>query len=348
MRALLVYPSLRGWGGIQQHGRHLAAALEKAGVEVAAETRDGRSRLAFAARLLRPARKRPDLVVVGHAHYAPLGWAAARGARLVVVLHGIEAWTPRAAMAPAVRAADRIICVSSVTAERATRAMGLDPARVEVIPNAVDTERFRPGPTALEEKLRDLPHPRLLTVARLDANERYKGVDQVLRAMTRLRGRCSYLIVGTGSDLPRLRALAAELGVDARFYGVATDDELPELYRACDRFVMPSRGEGFGYVFLEALASGLPVIAGNDDGAVDALEGGRLGTLVNPLDEAALAQAIDAAADPDAARLRRARVQERFGLDAWSARYKAALGVSEATAATHARARSRPHGGLRR
>ena len=93
-----------------------------------------------------------------------------------------------------------------------------------------------------------------------------------------------YLIAGAGDDKQRLEHLAAERGLAGRvvFTGHVPADELPSYYALADVFAMPSTGEGFGIVFLEAAACGLPVIAGNADGSVDALGEGQIGCLVDP------------------------------------------------------------------
>ena len=111
----------------------------------------------------------------------------------------------------------------------------------------------------------------ILTVARLDARERYKGVDQLIEAMpavlqtvpaARLR------IVGTGSDLPRLKELAARLGVadSVEFAGFVDDEHLRAAYRDCALFALTSSGEGFGIVFLEAMAHGKPCLGARAGG----------------------------------------------------------------------------------
>ena len=276
-------------------------------------------------------RARPALIVCGHVNYAALARSLARaaGAPWISVLYGVEAWNVSgAATRRALAAADLTICISAFTAAQAMRTLPLDRERVAVLPNAVDTVRFTPGVSSdsVERKLAHLPHPRLLTVCRLSADEQYKGVDVVIEALARLRPRPSYLVVGTGTDVPRLRELAKRRGVAATFYGQAPDAELVDLYRSCDLFVMPSRNEGFGYVFIEALACGLPVIAGGVDGSVDALAGGQLGVLIDPLDPGALAAAIEAqlsGATPaelrDPARLH-AEVSARFSPEAFNRR----------------------------
>jgi glycosyltransferase involved in cell wall biosynthesis len=140
----------------------------------------------------------------------------------------------------------------------------------------------------------------LLTVSRLASSERYKGHDRVIRALPRVleqHPETVYVVVGDGDDRSRLETIAAKTGVSAqvRFTGLIGGDDLADYYRLADVFVMPSTGEGFGIAFLEAMASGVPVIGGNRDGTVDPLVDGALGTAIDPDDEDQLVGAICAA-----------------------------------------------------
>jgi glycosyltransferase involved in cell wall biosynthesis len=259
------------------------------------------------------ARRAPRLVVCGHLHYVELAAALARGsgAPLILLTYGVEAWSIRSpARRAAVRAADRVIAISAFTAAQLLRETAIAAERLVVVANAVDTRRFSPAVRPLE--LPGAPRPRLLSVARLDARERYKGIDVVIEALARAPFAGSYVVAGEGTDRPRLEALARARNVGCRFLGQVPDPTLPSLYRACDLFVLPSRNEGFGYVFLEAMASGLPVVAGSVDGSVDALLGGAWGRLVNPLDPAAVREAIEASLGDPRCPIP-AEVERRFG-----------------------------------
>jgi phosphatidylinositol alpha-1,6-mannosyltransferase len=167
----------------------------------------------------------------------------------------------------------------------------------------VDGERFRPdvNPRLIRDRY-GLDGARvLLTVGRLVER---KGHDVVIRALRRVSeaiGPVRYLIAGSGSEERRLRALAADLGCadEVIFIGHVSDEDLPPLYAACDVFVMPSRAlqerdgiEGFGIVFLEAGASGKPVIGGRSGGITDAVLDGTTGVLVNPQDVEEIAEAL--------------------------------------------------------
>lgn len=247
---------------------------------------------------------RYDIVFCGHLHLAPVAeWAARlRRVPLWVQLYGIEAWQrPGRTRSGAMRRAQLVTSISRYTRARFLEWADAAPECVRVLPCTVD-DRFSPGPksTALAERLGVRGRRVLLTVARIDRRERYKGHDQVLAALKTLASRApdlDYVIAGDGDDRSRLEQLAQRLGIAdrVRFAGQVSDRELLDYYRLADVFVMPSAKEGFGIAFLEAAAAGVPVIAGNQDGSVDPLADGAIGTLIPPADETALVRAIEGA-----------------------------------------------------
>jgi phosphatidylinositol alpha-1,6-mannosyltransferase len=138
----------------------------------------------------------------------------------------------------------------------------------------------------------------ILTVGRLLASERYKGMDTLITALPRLLARWPELqlaIVGQGDDLPWLEELAEKSGAKrhVHFLNDLSYAQIAACYRACEIFALPSRGEGFGFVYLEAMASGKPVIAGAHGGALDVVEDGVSGYLVQHGDAVQLATSIE-------------------------------------------------------
>jgi glycosyltransferase involved in cell wall biosynthesis len=209
------------------------------------------------------------------------------------VAHGIDAWNlqnPR--LIQALRHADRILAVSHYTRDRLLQEQALDPEKVVVLPNTFDASRFQiaPKPQSLLKKYNlTLDQPVILTIARLAGEERYKGYDQIIRALPEIIKtipNVHYLIGGKGGDRPRVEKLIRDLKLEnyVTLAGFIPDEELADHYNLCDVFAMPSKGEGFGIVYLEALACGKPTIGGNQDGAIDALCNGELGVLVDPDD----------------------------------------------------------------
>jgi phosphatidyl-myo-inositol dimannoside synthase len=191
------------------------------------------------------------------------------------------------------RRAETILAISENTASLLD-AMGIPRAKVSVVRPGVDAERFAPGESAEAG-----PKPVLLSVGRL---QRRKGHDMVLRALPAVRRAhpgAKYLIAGSGEERPRLEAQAAELGVSGsvEFLGRVDAADLPDVYRRADIFVMPNRDdgpdfEGFGIVFLEAAASGLPALGGRSGGVPEAVQDGVSGVLVDGADIESVTQGI--------------------------------------------------------
>jgi phosphatidylinositol alpha-1,6-mannosyltransferase len=250
-------------------------------------------------------RHRPiDIVFCGHVYMAPLAWALARffGARYWLQTHGVDIWTPQTGLKrAAVEKADLVTAVSRVTRRRLLGWTDLDPYRVRVLPNTV-RDVFAPGAASpiYRERLGLRGGPVLLTVGRLASTERSKGHEPIFSILPALRPRFPdlvYVIAGDGDDRERLEARARELGLGpetVRFLGYVPDEELPDLYRLADLFVMPSATEGFGIVYLEAAACGLRVLGGTGDGSNDAIQDARVGATVDPDDLDALLSAIEA------------------------------------------------------
>ena len=258
----------------------------------------------FALECLRHARReRPDLIVSTHLHFGPIAQVARRifGTPYVLVAHGVEAWQmTRVSRRRAMQKANLALAVSHYTRDCLIHEAGLDPDRVKILPNTFAAERFAITPKAprLLRKYGLRPDTQvILTVCRLEETERYKGYDQIIKALPeilRSAPGARYLLVGKGSDRVRIEKLIAEIGVQEAVIlaGFIPDEELVEHYNLCDIFAMPSRAEGFGIVYLEALACGKPVLAGNKDGSRDALADGELGLLVNPDDTDEIAAEI--------------------------------------------------------
>jgi phosphatidylinositol alpha-1,6-mannosyltransferase len=242
-----------------------------------------------------------DMIFCGHLFMAPLVAILSIISRVPfwIHIHGIEAWKNQSRLIQwAVKKAKLITAISRCTRRRFMSVVNVAPERVRILPDTV-SEKFRPGskPAYLIERYGLKGKRVLLTVGRLSHTERYKGHDKVIAALPRLLERhpnLIYVVAGDGDDRPRLEILTKEFGVTDKvfFIGWASDSELVDVYRLADLFVMPSTGEGFGIVFLEAAASGIPVIGGDEDGSLDALLEGRIGRAVNTDNKDELCKAI--------------------------------------------------------
>lgn len=246
--------------------------------------------------LNRARQARPDLVICGHVNLLPVACMLARHPLLVV--YGIEAWKPfhNVLSRRLLHRAGAIVSISEITLRRLLGWSSYT-GPTHLLPNAIHA-----GSYGIREKRPDLVaryHLEgkrvLLTVGRLAAEERYKGFDEVLEILGGLPEDVVYMIAGGGNDATRLQRKAMQCGVGQRviFTGLFPEEEKPDLYALADVYVMPSRGEGFGYVFLEALASGVPVIGSKHDGGREALLDGELGLLVDPANPAEIRTAIN-------------------------------------------------------
>ena len=176
------------------------------------------------------------------------------------------------------RFADHIIGVSDHTREQLRDLYRFDPDDLTTVPPGIDAERFRPTDEIHPEV--DTDRESILVLSRLDPR---KGIDKAIRAFAQLdRPNAELLIAGTGRLESSLRELASELGVseDVRFLGFVEDEELPSLYSSVDLFVLPSEYEGFGIVFMEAMACETPVIGTDVGGIPTAVDAGETGYLV--------------------------------------------------------------------
>lgn len=259
-----------------------------------------RGKIAYVRALRRAVRSGPfDLVICGHVNLLPI--ARLTGQPPLLITHGIDAW--KRLRDPLsnylVHKIRGVVSVSDLTRERFV-AWSHFSGPAFVLPNAIRVEHYgvRPKRPDLIERWSLQGKRVLLTLGRIVGTERYKGFDEVLETMPgllRSRPDVVYIIAGSGSDTPRLKRRANDLGVadSVRFTGFVSEDEKPDLYNLADVYVMPSRGEGFGFVFLEAMACGVPVIASRLDGGREAVRHGALGQLVDPTSPAEIRVAIE-------------------------------------------------------
>lgn len=230
--------------------------------------------------------ERPQHVFCGHIKLAVLIQSLCQplGIPYTVLTYGKEVWEPlKSRERDALISASRIWAISRYSRDRACAANGLDPNLVKMLPCAIDGDQFTPGSKQPEliEKYGLNDAKVLMTVARLWSGDIYKGVDVTIRALPQIAQvfpKVKYLVIGRGDDQPRLARLAKDLGVSDRvvFAGFVPTEQLIAHYRLADAYIMPSQ-EGFGIVYLEAMACGVPVLSGNDDGSADPLQDGKLG-----------------------------------------------------------------------
>ncbi|MDP9337584.1 MAG: glycosyltransferase family 4 protein [Acidobacteriota bacterium] len=333
-----IFSELDAPGGIQRAGRHIAAVLTEFADSRAMECRlfslnDSpelhrmsvggrefvftgceRAKGRFAATALRSARRHAKLVIAVHPNLAPVTQTmrlAAPRMRTIICTHGVEVWEPLSPVRRrSLRRANLVLAPSLSTAEHVATDQKVKPERIRVLPWALDPEFETLLPAAsITPPPSSFPGGRvILTVGRWLKSERYKGMDTLITALPRLLPRwpeAQLAMVGEGDDRHWLEELAEQNGVRSHvhFLSGLSYPQLASCYSACEIFALPSLAEGFGLVYLEAMACGKPVIGGAHGGAPEVIIDGVTGYLVPHGDTEQLSTAIETLlADPTLAR----------------------------------------------
>jgi len=311
MRVLLVAPCLhdRRYGGVQKIGQIAWEAIAGSGTMERSEllcygrncARNGRrsgdgercvaSKLAAALAALR-LRGRADFILVWHLHMLqlfPLLWRS--GARVGLFLHGIECWRkPGADLERWLPRVDFFLANSRYTWERF----------VQNNPRWSRSEHFI-APLGIGEAVPAAPvpqgRPAAFVVGRMDRSEDYKGHRQLIQAWPGVLEHvpeAELWIAGSGDLQPELARLveAGQLGHRVRFYGAISEEEKEQLLTNCRCLAMPSRGEGFGLVYLEAMRLGRPCLVSTLDAGREVVNPPEAGLAVDPDDPRAVADAV--------------------------------------------------------
>ncbi len=297
---------LSGKGGIQRYNRFLLKVISEIPGKVRIcelKRKNLFSKLIFILKLkIKLLFFRPDFVFCGHVNFAPSVRFFKRffGYKYGVMAYGIDVWDIKERKKiRALREADRIFPISNYTKNKLLRQIPEIKNKSIILPNPIDGEKFliknKPDYLLERHNLRNVKI--ILTVARLSSEEKYKGYDQTIKSLPLVIAEVpevKYVIVGEGDDKKRTENLIKEMNLENQVImtGCVSDKELVDYYNLCDVFVMPSKGEGFGFVFLEALSCGKSVVVGNSDGSRDAVLDGKLGILVNPDSQEEIAEAI--------------------------------------------------------
>ncbi len=265
-------------------------------------------RFAFALHVLLNAHKY-DTIILSHIHLSSIALIVktfSPSKKIILIAHGIEVWRKLSIVQKEMlRKSDKILAVSAFTKQKLMEVHGIDAGKITVFHNTIDPYFIYPDHFNKRQYLLNRyglePKDRVIfTLTRLSATEKNKGYDYIIKAVSQLKKSfpgVKYILAGKydESEKKRLEALKEinKVTDDVLITGFVREEELTDHYLLSDVFVLPSRKEGFGIVFIEAMACGLPVIAGNKDGSGDALKKGELGLLVDPDDENEILHALE-------------------------------------------------------
>jgi len=363
-----LFPGLAGPGGIQRVGRHVGAVTAEWAAERGESchflslndppgqhrihlagrefvfTGFGRGKGAFGWVALRAAGQSDEpkgVVFAAHVNLAPVAALVKMRRprwRMMVITHGVEVWEPlRGWRRWALKRADLVLAPSRDTAEKVVERQGIARERVKQTAWGLDPILEAKGSEG-NHLPKGFPSGRVvLTVGQWRANERYKGLDTLVAAMPKVIARVpdAWLVaVGGGDDRERMKSLARESGAGERmvFLDGLTQEELRSCYANCEVFALPSKGEGFGLVFLEAMAAGKPVVGGAHGGTTDVVEDGVTGMLVPHGDVERLSNALerllkDRELNAEMGRKGRERVERVYQFEHFSSRLREILGT---------------------
>lgn len=324
-KVLVLAPSLKSTGGVQNYTRTLVdaanAVLGSERVRVVAVAADPETRGDGNLALSRSVKLRflasavatavswsPDLILCAHVGLAPAARFIQRltGVPYWLVLYGIEVWGELPpAKAKALRRAQRYVTITRFTLEAMVARQDLKDPPASILPPTLPKARPQSDEKSAGTS-RAPARPTVLTVGRIAASERYKGHDAILDvwpAVLRRVPDAEYWIVGDGDDRPRLEERVREMGIthSVRLTGSVSPEELDVCYDRCSIFAMPARteldaraprGEGFGIVFLEAMAHGKAVVGPRFGAPAEFIRSGEHGLLVDPANPEELAGAL--------------------------------------------------------
>jgi phosphatidylinositol alpha-1,6-mannosyltransferase len=252
---------------------------------------------------------RSDILIFSHINYYLLGVLIKLfypNKKILLTVHGIEVWKSFSGYKlKFLNQINLILSVSNFTKNQILlHNSNISPEKIIVFPNTIDPyfnvpKIFKKPQYLLDRFGIDTGTKVIFSLSRIDSSELYKGYDITLRALYTLKdkiGRYIFILGGKADfvEKNRINKLISDYGLEnsVLFSDVIDDSELSDFFLMSDLFVMPSKKEGFGIVFIEAIAHGVPVIGGNTDGSVEALLNGKIGYLVDPNDFVELSKTI--------------------------------------------------------
>jgi phosphatidylinositol alpha-1,6-mannosyltransferase len=250
-----------------------------------------------------------DTIVLSHIHLSSIVMivkALSPSKQIILIAHGIEVWKKLSSVQQKVlQQANIILAVSAFTKQKLVEVHGINQGKITVFHNTIDPCFSWPGefkkPQYLLERYNlKQQAPVIFTLTRLSYSEKYKGYDKVMQIIPFLKKRfpdVKYILSGQPDTREEKRLVDLKetnnIKDEVLLTGFVKEEEVTDHYLLADVFILPSRKEGFGIVFIEAMACGVPVIGGNQDGTADALQQGELGCLVDPDDEIGMLEVLE-------------------------------------------------------
>lgn len=292
---LLILTDTKSLGGISNFNKNLINSLHNYRLTIVALNDDKGdkkikgfrgNKVQFLSSVIFHLLKKPRLTIIGHLHFTPIAvFCKILRVKNIALLHGIEAWKPKPSLVKYLPFVNEYWAVSNYTKSKFEEETKTARHKVKLIFNTLPLQRLDYKPDKHESNY-------FLSVARLDENEKYKGIDNTLRSLVPIKNwliskKWTFEIVASGNDLKRHLVLVEKLGLGeiVNFHSNLDEQSLNSLYKHCTFFALPSSGEGFGIVYLEAMMHKKAVIGAINCGSEDVIVDGKTGFLIEPTEE---------------------------------------------------------------
>ena len=292
---LLILTDTKSHGGISNFNKNLINSLHSYRLTIVSLNDDnqdekikgfGGNKVQFLISIFFQLLRQPQLTIIGHLHFTPIAVICTiLRVKNIALLHGIEAWKPKSSLMKYLPFVNEFWAVSNFTKSKFEEETKTATHKVKLIFNTLPIQPFDYEPEKHGSNY-------FLAVARLDENEKYKGIDTTLRSLVPIKKwliskNWTFEIVASGNDLKRHLYLIETLGLGeiVNHHKNLDDQSLNSLYKNCTFFVLPSTGEGFGIVYLEAMMHKKAVIGAINCGSEDVILDGNTGFLIDPTEE---------------------------------------------------------------
>lgn len=309
MQILILLSNLEKAGGIQKYNKNLLNSLKNLKLKfkiLELKESDIENKLFFLIKFfLFLLIYNPNIIFCTHINFSPLCFFIKKLFKIkyITFTHGTEVWDIKNKLKlKSLKFSDKIVSVSSFTKEKIKQQTNLPEEKFFILQNVVDDKKFFPKekPEYLLKRQNLSKEDKILfTLCRMSSLEQYKGYDKVIEALPEILSKISnvkYILGGKADEieLKRIKDLIKKFKLEDKvlLIGEIDDNELNDYYNLCDIFIMPSKGEGFGIVFIEALACGKIVIVSNKDASREAILNGEIGILVDPDNTIEIAEAV--------------------------------------------------------
>ncbi len=284
-KTLTLYSQLSGNGGIPRFNRNFKKVFDDEVVHLSLNDEYEKNKIRFVFSVIKYIIfNQPKIIIVGHLNFAFLAFLKifSPRAKVIIIIHGIDAWFDRGKLKWFYPFVNEFWSVSEYTCKKFNETNQVPLNKIKKIFNTLPDQWIEQSNSLLAEH-----QAYFFSVTRLEKSENYKGIKETIEAVAQIQdflrtNQFQYKILASGDALEEHKKWALSLGVQdiVSFQSNLSDEELVDLYKNCSFFILPSTGEGFGIVFLEAMAFDKTCIGAINCGSEDVIDNNKTGFLI--------------------------------------------------------------------